>query len=139
MKQDINIGQLAQASGVNAKMIRYYESIGLMPPAERTDSNYRIYRTNDVHLLKFIKRARTLGFSLSEIELLLGLWQNTGRSSAEVKDLALKHIHDLESRIQEMQSMLNTLRQVAEHCYGDERPDCPILDDLAYGEKFAQA
>lgn len=133
MKQGMNIGQLATASGVNAKMIRYYESIGLIPPAERTDSNYRVYRPNDIHLLKFIKRSRTLGFSIPEIELLLGLWHNTSRSSSEVKELAMKHIHDLELRIQEMQAMLNTLRQVAEHCHGDDRPDCPILEDLAHG------
>lgn len=133
MKQGMNIGQLATASGVNAKMIRYYESIGLIPPAERTDSNYRIYRANDVHLLKFIKRSRSLGFSLPEIELLLSLWQNTHRSSSEVKELAMKHIHKLEARIQEMQIMLKTLRQVADHCHGDERPDCPILEDLANG------
>lgn len=131
MKQGMNIGQLATASGVNAKMIRYYESIGLIPPAERTDSNYRVYRANDVHLLKFIKRARSLGFSLPEIELLLSLWQNTHRSSSEVKVLAMKHIEDLELRIREMQSMVATLRKVAEHCHGDDRPDCPILDDLA--------
>lgn len=127
----MNIGQLATASGVNAKMIRYYESIGLIPPAERTDSNYRVYRPNDVHLLTFIKRSRTLGFSISEIELLLSLWQNKHRPSSEVKELAMKHIHELELRIQEMQGMLNTLRQVADHCHGDDRPNCPILDDLA--------
>lgn len=137
MSKGMNIGQLAQASGVNAKMIRYYESIGLIPPAERTDSNYRVYRSNDVHLLKFIKRSRNLGFSIPEIELLLGLWQNTGRSSAEVKELAMKHIRDLELRIQEMQGMLTTLRRVAEHCHGDDRPDCPILEDLAHGDDGA--
>lgn len=133
MKTAMNIGQLSKASGVSAKLIRYYESIHLIPPAERTYANYRVYRPNDVHLLKFIKRARTLGFSIPEIELLLGLWQNTGRSSAEVKELAMKHIHDLEVRIQEMQGMLTTLKRVAEHCHGDDRPDCPILEDLAKG------
>lgn len=131
MKQHMNIGQLAGASGVNAKMIRYYESIGLIAPAERTHSNYRVYSSNDVHLLKFIRRARSLGFSLPEIDLLLSLWQNTHRSSSEVKELALRHIEDLEARILEMQGMVSTLRRVAEHCHGDERPDCPILDDLA--------
>lgn len=127
----MNIGQLAKASGVNAKMIRYYESIGLIPPAERTEANYRMYRSKDVDLLKFVKRARTHGFSIAEIETLLGLWQNKARSSAEVKQLAMKHIQDLEARISEMQAMLMTLQQLAKNCHGDERPDCPIIEGLA--------
>src|SRR3990167_9925273 len=100
----MNIGQLAKASGVNSKLIRYYESIELIPAAQRTDSNYRVYRSEDVHLLKFIKRSRNLGFSIPEIEILLGLWNDADRSSAEVKDLATKHILSLEAKAQEIQT-----------------------------------
>jgi MerR family transcriptional regulator, copper efflux regulator len=127
----VNIGKLADLSGVSSKLIRYYESIGLIPAAERTDSNYRIYRSEDVHFLRFIKRARKLGFGISDIQLLLSLWQDKSRSSAEVKDLAQKHIQNLESQMAEIQIMLNTLKQLAHICQGDDRPDCPILDGLA--------
>ncbi|HET8796313.1 MAG TPA: Cu(I)-responsive transcriptional regulator [Thermoanaerobaculia bacterium] len=127
-----NIGQAAEASGVSAKMIRHYESIGLIPAADRTFSNYRIYSQTDVHTLQFVKRARTLGFSMKEIQELLGLWQNTRRSSAKVKQLAQKHIDDLEQKIAEMASMKRTLEKLVAHCHGDERPECPILDDLAH-------
>jgi MerR family transcriptional regulator, copper efflux regulator len=129
----LNIGQLAKNSGVNTKLIRYYESIGLIPAAERTDSNYRIYRTEDVHLLKFIKRSRNLGFSIPEIQILLGLWQNSDRSSAEVKELANRHIAELEIKIRETQSIVNLLKKLTHNCNGDHRPDCPILEDLANG------
>lgn len=124
------IGQAAEASGVSSKMIRHYESISLIPRADRTFANYRIYTTNDVHMLRFIKRARSLGFSIKQIEGLLGLWQNRGRASSEVKKLALQHVEELEQRIGEMAAMLDTLRRLAAHCHGDQRPECPILNDL---------
>lgn len=127
----MNIGALAKASGVNAKLIRYYESIGLLPPAERTEANYRVYGPNAVHQLRFIRRARGLGFSMPEIERLLGLWQDDSRSSAQVKTLAMKHVSELEARISEMQAMADSLRKLAASCHGDDRPDCPILEDLA--------
>lgn len=129
----MNIGQAAQASAVSAKMIRHYESLGLLPPAPRTDSGYRQYDDAAVHTLRFIRRARDLGFGLEEIEKLLGLWRNRRRSSAEVKRIASEHVADLQRRIDEMRAMQRTLQQLAHGCHGDERPDCPILDDLAAG------
>jgi MerR family copper efflux transcriptional regulator len=126
-----NIGQASEASGVSAKMIRHYEEIGLVKPATRTFANYRIYSANDVHTLQFIKRARNVGFSMKQIGELLGLWQNTRRSSANVKKLALEHIQELETKIAEMQSMTAVLKELADYCHGDHRPDCPILDGLA--------
>ncbi|GGA74779.1 heavy metal-dependent transcription regulator 2 [Arenimonas soli] len=129
-----NIGEASALTGVSAKMIRHYESTGLIPPASRTFANYRLYNDADLHRLRFIKRARTLGFSMKQIEQLLGLWSNPGRSSAEVKQLALVHARDLSQRIAEMQAMQRTLERLAQHCHGDDRPDCPILDDLAAGE-----
>lgn len=126
-----NIGEAASASGVSAKMIRHYESIGMIPPADRTFANYRIYSQSEVHTLQFIRRARKLGFSMQQIKALLGLWQDRRRASAEVKRLALEHVRDLEAKIREMQAMQKTLEALAHHCHGDERPDCPILEDLA--------
>lgn len=126
-----NIGEAAALTGVSAKMIRHYEATGLIPPANRTFANYRLYNDADVHRLRFIKRARTLGFSMKQIEQLLGLWSDPGRSSAEVKQLALAHATELEARIREIQAMQRTLQSLAKHCHGDQRPDCPILDDLA--------
>jgi MerR family copper efflux transcriptional regulator len=133
----MNIGQASEASGVSAKMIRYYEEIGLVRPADRTGNNYRVYDGDKVHVLRFIKRARSLGFSLEETETLLKLWQDKSRESAAVKDVATAHITDLERRIAEMQGMVKTLRHLAHCCGGDHRPDCPILDDLA-GDKPAE-
>jgi MerR family transcriptional regulator, copper efflux regulator len=127
----VNIGEAAKASGVTAKMIRHYEDNGLIPKPRRTASGYRVYGENEVHMLRFIRRARDLGFSLAEIKALLGLWGNRRRASADVKRLAMKHVGDLDAKIAEMQSMRRTLVALAEHCHGDERPDCPILDDLA--------
>ena len=126
-----NIGEASAMTGVSAKMIRHYEATGLIPPASRTFANYRLYNDADLHRLRFIKRARTLGFSMKQIGQLLGLWSDPGRSSAEVKKLALAHAGELEERIREMQAMQRTLRSLAQHCHGDQRPDCPILDDLA--------
>ena len=127
----MNIGQAAATSAVSAKMIRHYESLGLLPKVPRTQSGYRQYDDATVHTLRFIRRARDLGFSLEEIAALLGLWRNRRRASADVKRIALSHVDDLQRRIDEMQSMQRTLKQLAHSCHGDERPDCPILDDLA--------
>ena len=126
----MNIGEAAKASGVSAKMIRHYEDTGLVPKAGRTQAGYRIYGEEDVHILRFVRRARDLGFSLAEIGALLALWGNRRRASADVKRLALRHVEDLDRRIAEMQAMRRTLAELARHCHGDGRPECPILDDL---------
>ena len=126
----MNIGQAARASGVSAKMIRYYESVGLIRPADRTVSNYRDFSDRDVNELRFIRRSRALGFSVGEIARLLELWRDRARSSREVKAIAQQHVRDLDQRIAEMQAMADTLRHLAEACAGDERPECPILGDL---------
>ncbi|HLV84682.1 MULTISPECIES: Cu(I)-responsive transcriptional regulator [Devosia] len=127
----MNIGEASSATGVSAKMIRYYETIGLIRPPQRTDSNYRVYGADEVHVLRFIKRARTLGFSVDETAMLLSLWQDKSRASGEVKDVAVSHIAALETKIDELQSMVKTLKHLAHCCSGNDRPDCPILDDLA--------
>jgi len=126
-----NIGDAARLSGVTAKMIRHYEAIGLIPPAGRTFAGYRIYSDADLHRLRFIKRSRSLGFPVKQIETLLGLWDDRERASAEVKQLAEAHADELGRKIEEMQAMQRTLQQLARRCHGDDRPDCPILDDLA--------
>lgn len=126
-----NIGEAARGSGVSAKMIRHYESLGLLRQARRTAAGYRIYDANDVHTLRFIRRARDLGFSMKEIAQLLGLWQNRRRSSGDVRRVAQQHINDLDEKIAELQSMRRTLERLIRHCHGDNRPECPILDDLA--------
>lgn len=126
----MNIGELAKSSGVNAKLIRHYESIGLIPKAARTESGYRTYSENDVQFLRFIKRARSLGFSMKEIKKLVGLWRNKSRASRDVKVLALSHLQDLEKKINEMQEMAQNLRLLATNCHGDGRPDCPIIKGL---------
>ena len=128
---DMNIGAAAASSGVTAKMIRHYEAIGLLRPAERRANSYRDYGERDIHELRFIWRARRLGFSIPEIGELLALWRDRGRPSREVKRIAEVHISDLQSRVAEMQAMANTLRELVATCHGDDRPDCPILDDLA--------
>jgi MerR family copper efflux transcriptional regulator len=127
----MNIGEASSATGVSAKMIRYYESIGLIRAPLRTESNYRVYSSDEVHTLRFVKRARTLGFSVDETATLLGLWQDKDRASAEVKAIATSHIGALETKIAELQSMVTTLKHLAHCCGGDQRPNCPILDDLA--------
>ncbi|MCP3750401.1 Cu(I)-responsive transcriptional regulator [Pseudomonas sp. SBB6] len=129
----MNIGQAARRSGLSAKMIRYYESIGLLKPALRSDSGYRLYQQEDLHQLAFIKRSRDLGFSLEEVARLLTLWQDRQRASADVKALASQHIDDLNRRIEELVSLRDTLSELVAHCQGDDRPDCPILKDLATG------
>lgn len=129
----MNIGQASKSSGISAKMIRYYESVGLVPRADRTGSGYRDYAPADVHRLRFIRRARDLGFSFDQVRELLKLWSDRKRSSASVKSLALIHIEELEVRAQELAVMIKTLRDLAEACGGDQRPDCPIIDDLEAG------
>jgi Cu(I)-responsive transcriptional regulator len=129
----LTIGEASAASGVSAKMIRYYESIGLVRPAVRTESNYRTYDGKAVETLRFVARARHLGFSMDEIGRLLGLWQDRARASADVKALAMKHIGELEQRIAAMTAMKATLEDLARHCHGDERPDCPIIEGIAGG------
>ena len=129
----MQIGQAAEASGVSAKMIRHYESIGLIAPAGRLDSNYREYRADDVHRLRFVRRARDLGFSIERIRDLLRLWSDRGRASAEVKTIALAHLAELDRKIEEMRDMAETLRRLAEACDGNARPDCPILHGLENG------
>jgi MerR family transcriptional regulator, copper efflux regulator len=127
----LDIGRASKASGVTVKMIRHYEAIGLLKNVARTYANYRVYSEKDVHTLRFIKRARTLGFPMDDIRELLALWQNKSRPSASVKKIAGGHMQDLKRRIQEMQSMVATLEHLTHNCHGDGRPDCPILDDLA--------
>jgi len=129
----MNIGEAAKASGVSAKMIRYYESIGVIPAAGRTGSGYRVYSSTEVQMLRFIRRSRDLGFSVEKIEELLALWRDRTRHSADVKRLALEQIDGLERKVSEMQTMIDTLRHLADACCGDHRPDCPILADLGQG------
>lgn len=126
-----NIGEAARASGVTAKMVRHYESIGLLPPARRTEAGYRQYGMDDVRILQFIHRGRALGFSLDQIAGLLALWRDKQRASADVRRLALEHIDELDRKIAELEAMKRTLEALARSCHGDERSDCPILDDLA--------
>jgi Cu(I)-responsive transcriptional regulator len=126
----MNIGEAAAASGVSAKMIRHYEETGLIPKAGRTDAGYRVYGARDVHLLRFIRQARQLGFSMKQIGDLIGLWLDQSRPSRKVKQLADNHIEELDQRIRELQAMKSTLETLARDCHGDSRPDCPILDAL---------
>jgi MerR family copper efflux transcriptional regulator len=127
----MNIGEASAASGVSAKMIRYYESIGLIAPPARTAGNYRVYAADDVHTLRFVRRARSLGFSIEETAQLLGLWRDQDRASAEVKAIASSHVAELEKKIGALEEMAATLRHLAASCAGDDRPHCPILNELA--------
>ncbi|MES2385427.1 MAG: Cu(I)-responsive transcriptional regulator [Pseudomonadota bacterium] len=131
MNSPMNIGEAARQSGVSAKMVRHYESLGLLPQVHRTDSGYRQYSDAEVHTLRFIKRGRDLGFSMAEIAELVSLWNNRRRASASVRRIAQKHADDLTRRIAEMQAMQQTLTHLVHGCQGNERPECPILDDLA--------
>lgn len=126
----MTIGKAALQAGVTTKMIRHYESIALVSASPRTNSGYRMYGVEAVHELRFIKRARSLGFSLDQIRDLLSLWRDKGRSSAEVKQLARTHMNELNARISQLEEMRNTLDRLASACHGDERPDCPILNEL---------
>ena len=131
----MNIGQASQASGVSAKMIRYYESIGLIQPAQRNDSGYRQYAETEIRALRFVKRARELGFSLERIRTLVGLWEDKTRHSADVKKLAEQYIAELDQDIAKLQSIREQLAHLARHCHGDHRPNCPIIEDLANAEQ----
>ena len=127
----VAIGQAAQRAGVSARMVRHYETLGLLAPVARTDSGYRQYTEADIHALRFIRRARDLGFSIAEIATLLGLWQDKARASSHVKQLAQAHITALSQRIADMQAMQRSLQTLVQCCHGDDLPDCPILDNLA--------
>ena len=127
----MNIGQAATASGVSAKMIRHYEQVGLFPEPGRTDAGYRQYGEKEVHTLRFIRQARDLGFSIQQIGELVGLWQNRRRPSRQVKALAEAHIKELEQKAQDLLAMKATLENLVQFCHGDDRPECPILENLA--------
>jgi MerR family copper efflux transcriptional regulator len=127
----MNIGEAAKRSGVPAKTIRYYESVGLIAPARRSEAGYRIYDARDVQTLRFVQRARNLGFSVKQVGELLQLWRDRARSSADVKAVARSHLTEIDRRMAELQSMRDTLEHLIERCHGDARPDCPILADLA--------
>ena len=127
----LHIGEAARQTGVSPKMIRHYEWLGLLPAAPRTDSGYRLYDDDALHTLHFIRRARDLGFGMADIAQLLGLWRNRRRASATVKKLAMAHVEGLQQRIDEMEAMKRTLVRLASECHGNDRPACPILDDLA--------
>jgi MerR family copper efflux transcriptional regulator len=133
MSIPMNIGQAAKASGVSAKMIRHYESVGLFPEAARTDSGYRQYGDKDVNTLRFIRRSRDLGFSIEQIRELLALWQDRKRPSRQVKAVAQAHIDELDTKLRELQAMKATLQHLVHCCHGDERPDCPIIETLESG------
>ncbi len=131
MTYPLNIGAAAKASGISAKMIRYYESVGLLPQAARSLAGYRSYAENDVHTLTFIRQAHDLGFSVKQISELLDLWQDRQRQSSRVKALAEAHIAALEKKMEQLATMKNALERLSRDCCGDDRPDCPILDGLA--------
>jgi Cu(I)-responsive transcriptional regulator len=126
----MNIGEAAKQAGVNAKRVRHYETIGLLPKAARSGGNYRSYSENDVHMLRFIRHARDLGFAIEDIRALLALWRDRRRPSREVKKLVQRHTAELRARIAELQAMVGALEHLAHHCHGDERPECPILEEL---------
>ncbi len=131
MSNQLNIGHVASETGISAKMIRHYETIGLLNAPKRSDAGYRIYEHADVHKLRFIRQARNLGFPIEQIRELMGLWQNQRRTSRKVKELALEHIAELDERIRELQDIKQAITHLVKHCHGDERPDCPILEGLA--------
>jgi len=128
----MNIGEAAKCSGVTAKTIRYYESIGLIVPAGRTASGYRVYGVSDVEILRFIHRSRSLGFSVEDVSGLLALWRDRTRASADVKAIATRHIMEIEHKIAELDSIRQTLLDLTCRCHGDDRPDCPIIEELAH-------
>jgi len=133
----MNIGEAARASGVSAKMIRYYEQVGLLAPRGRTESGYRLYGPTEVHTLRFIRQARRLGFLVEDIRKLVALWHDRSRASSEVKAIALEHVGELDRRIAELKEMRDVLAHLARHCHGDARPDCPILEELASEDPVA--
>lgn len=127
----MHIGSVAKKSGIAAKTIRYYESIGLIESAERTESGYRVYGQRDVETLRFIQRARGLGFSVADVGNLLALWRDKLRASAQVKALATRHVEEIDLKIAELRAMRDALDDLVQRCHGDDRPDCPILTNLA--------
>lgn len=129
----MKIGEISAASGVSQRMIRHYEKIGLIPPASRRDSGYRDYDQRDLHMLRFIGRARDLGFPIEDIRPLLALWTDRSRASADVKELALSRVAELKQRVAVLEQMRRTLEHLAKSCHGDDRPECPILDELETG------
>jgi len=129
----MQIGRVAEHSGVPAKTIRYYEEIGLISKPERTPSGYREYDKQDVEVLRFVSRARGLGFSIKDVKNLLTLYNDRGRASADVKNIALEHVDEIERKMAELDSIRRTLLHLADKCHGDERPKCPILQELALG------
>ena len=129
--QPVSIGEAARLSGISARMVRHYEGLGLLSRVARTESGYRQYSAADVHTLRFIKRSRDMGFSMEQVAELVGLWHNRRRTSASVKRVAQAHLEELEQRIAAMQAMQRTLAHLVHCCHGDQRPDCPILDDLS--------
>ena len=131
MSRPMVIGEVARLTGVPAKTIRYYEDTGLLPRAERAQNGYRVYGDRAVHMLRFIKRSRDLGFSVKDVGNLLALWDDKKRESAEVKELTRRHLKDIEQKIEQLESLRRTLQHLIERCHGDQRPDCPILDELA--------
>jgi MerR family copper efflux transcriptional regulator len=130
----MNIGEAARASGVSAKMVRYYESVGLIAPAPRTEAGYRVYSRADVHTLQFIRRARDFGISMAHVKRLLELWRDDKRASRDVKRLALQHVAELRAKVAELTAMADALQDLADHCHGNSRPECPILRDFAANE-----
>jgi Cu(I)-responsive transcriptional regulator len=130
----MNIGEASETTGVSAKMIRYYEETGLIRPASRTQSGYRVYADNDIQTLRFVRRARDLGFTVAQIEELLALWRDRSRASSDVKRIATDHIAELQKKMRELQEMVTTLSHLAHNCHGDDRPDCPILTSLGEDE-----
>lgn len=132
----MNIGEASKATDISVKMLRYYEEIGLARPALRADSGYRVYSDKNVATLRFVRRARDLGFQVKQIAALLDLWQDGSRASADVKALALGHVRALEQRRRELDEMIATLQHLARHCHGDDRPDCPILTELSAEEEM---
>lgn len=127
----MNIGQASKVSGVSAKMIRYYEQIKLISPAHRSQSSYRTYNENDIHTLQFMRGARDLGFSVEQMKTLLALWRDRSRASADVKAVALEHIAELERKAAAIAAMTRTLKHLANTCQGNDRPDCPIIEEIA--------
>ena len=127
----MNIGELADASGVSAKSVRYYEKIGLIPPAPRTEAGYRFYSEADMHTLQFIRRARDFGLPMERVKQLVALWKDRSRASRDVKQMAMQHVTELRTKVAELTAMADTLQELANRCSGNDRPDCPILKDLA--------
>ncbi|EJD6581238.1 Cu(I)-responsive transcriptional regulator [Providencia rettgeri] len=134
----MNIGQAAKLSGISAKMIRYYEQTGLIPKAKRTNAGYRYYSQTDIDSLNLIRRARTLGFPTEQISVLLCLWRNRERASADVKNMALTHLHELKRKINDLQGIANTLEVLTKHCHGNSDPDCPIIENLVNPAEYLE-